>query len=284
MTKGFRFIGRTDERMAALVQQLDPPVPFTLDGFRTRLEEHCHRTIRMISTPMPPGAPSGVWLRTDSTDFLYYEEQTSAFHQAHIVASLAAQLLLAGTAGARISRQLVPDVDVHPQRLLPGARIGDAVSRTEAEAFAFEVLRRSCPFPGDLRARVLLRRMRPLHSALLAAVPPAAHAAGPRSLVGATARLYEAVIEIRDAALALRAHDARGVVATLPTRGSTAETSVQGRKAAIEAAFIQKLDTALSHQERRADPLSVITGRADLNLEASKLIECARHVTSPTGR
>jgi hypothetical protein len=32
-----------------------------------------------------------------------FEEQTSAFHQAHIVASLAASIVLAGTAGATVS-------------------------------------------------------------------------------------------------------------------------------------------------------------------------------------
>ncbi|MGA2829209.1 MAG: DUF6545 domain-containing protein, partial [Streptosporangiaceae bacterium] len=209
--------------MAALIRQLDPPAPFTLDGFRNRLEQHCHRTIRMISTAMPPGAPSGVWLQTDSADFLFYEEQTSAFHQAHIVASLAARILLAGPAGAAVSQQLVPNVDVQSQRLFPGARIGDTVSDSEAEAFAFKILQRSCLFPDNRRAEFLLRHLQPLRSALLAAVPAAAHTAGPGSPAGAVARLYYAVIEIRDAALALRRNGALAVIATVPARRAEGE-------------------------------------------------------------
>jgi hypothetical protein len=266
----------TDERMAALIQQLDPPAPFTLDGFRTWLEQHCRRVIRMMSTTMPPGAPSGVWLQADSADFLFYEEQTSAFHQAHIVASLAARILLAGPAGVAVSQQLIPNVDVQSQRLFLGARIGDAVSHSEAEAFALEVLQRSCPFPGDLQAGLLLRHLQPLRSVLLDAVPTAAHAAGPGSPVGAAARLYYAVIEIRDAALALRRDDALAVTAAFPARGSKEETFTPTLEAAADvASVIRKLDmdVALDQQERSTGAPSLTACPTDLCLEASKLIE-----------
>ena len=166
MSHRFRPFGRTDKHLAACVDQLDPPVPFTMHGLQSRLEQQSGRAVRLLSATMPPGAPSGAWLQTGSTDFLFYEEQTSPFHQAHIVSSLAAHIVLGDNAGGTITRQLVPNVDLPLGRMIPGSQIGDAISRAEAEAFAFEILRRSGQFPGDLQARLLLRRLRPLRFGL----------------------------------------------------------------------------------------------------------------------
>ena len=58
-------------------QKLELPAPFTLAGLRSCLEHYRGRTIRLVPIAMSPGAPSGVWLRSESTDFLFFEEQTS---------------------------------------------------------------------------------------------------------------------------------------------------------------------------------------------------------------
>jgi hypothetical protein len=188
MRKALRATNPAFSRLASLVDELDLPRPFTFEGFRATLEQHCHRRVILAAAAMPPGAPSGVWLRTDPADYLYYEEWTSPFHQAHIAATLAAHLLSANREAERVSHQLV-----------------------EAEAFAFEVLRRTGSFPGALQSRILRRRLHPLRSALLAAVPTAVGDIAAEAPSGATARLYRSVIEIRDAALALRSYGAEQV-------------------------------------------------------------------------
>jgi hypothetical protein len=203
------------------------------------------------------------------------------FHQAHIVVSLAARMLLTGMAGAAVSHQLVPNVGLQPQRLFPGARVGDAVSDSEAEAFAFEILQRSCVFPDDLRAELLLRRLHPLRSALLSASSTAAHAADLKSPVGATARLYYAVVEIRDAALALRRNEAMALSAAFPPQGAEEtcvqteqQTYAQALKAATDfASTIRKpdMDMLLGRQDRSTDGTSLTAGSIDLCREASRL-------------
>lgn len=184
---------RSARNVAALVEELDPPTPFTFEGFRAWLEEHCGRSVLLVPTVMPPCAPSGVWLRTAAVDYLHYEQRTSPFHQAHIVTSLAAHLLL-GPEG--VSRQLVPDLQLQADRPFHGVDISDEVRRFEPEAFAFEILRRSGSFPGALQSRILLRRLQPLQRALPTA------AIDVRAQAGAVRRLHHSVVAIRDAALA----------------------------------------------------------------------------------
>jgi len=196
--------------MAALVEELNPPAPFTLDGFRTWLEERYDRRVLLIATPMPPGGPSGVWLRTDSADYFHYEERTSPFHQAHIVATLAAHLLLAGSEGGGASRYLISALDLQARQPFHGIDIGDSISRSETEALAFEILRRTGSFPGALQSHMLLWRLKPLQSALLAVAPSAAADLGRATPIGVTSRLYRTVIDIRDAALTLVPHSAAG--------------------------------------------------------------------------
>ena len=280
MSHGFRLFGRTDEHLAACVDQFDPPVPFTMHGLQSRLEQHSGRAVRLLSATMPPGAPSGAWLQTGSTDFLFYEEQTSPFHQAHIVSSLAAHIVLGDKAAGRITRQLVPKVDLPLGRMIPGSQIGDAISRAEAEQFAFEVLRRSGLFPGELRARLLLRRLRPLRSALLAAVPSAAQTTiAPGAPRDATFRLYGAVIEIRDAALALGPYSATGTAVTVPAQTSRGEATDQPLGLAALAAFLVRgRDVAAigGPQKRYFDAPRLVSSPADLFLEAVRLSEVSQ--------
>ncbi len=287
MSHGLRLFGRTDKHLAAFAGQLGPPVPFTMHGLQSCLEQHSGRAVRLPSPTMPPGAPSGAWLQTDSTDFLFYEEQTSPFHQAHIVSSLAAHIVMGDKAAGTIASQLVPKVDLPLGRMIPGSQIGDAVSRAEAERFAIEVLRRSGQFPGDLRARRLLRRLRPLRSALLAAVPSAAQTtADPGVPRDATFRLYCAVIEIRDAALALRHDGSPGRAGTASTPDPLRRIADQSLGVAVQAAhLIRGLDREADggRPDRCADVTSLETSRADLRFEAATLAKVSEAFVGQLG-
>jgi len=262
----------------ALAQKLDLPAPFTLDGFRLCLQRQRRRTVHMVAVTMTPGAPSGVWLRSEGSDFLFFEEQTSLFHQAHIVLCLAAHMLAGDGREGRIDRRLVPNVAPSP-RIILGAEIGNAISRSEAEAFAFDVLRRTSPFPSVLQAKCLLRRLRPLHSELLGAVPSAATGPGSEVRADPSSRLYRVVIETRDAALALRHYGAAGVAAATATHGPVGELADQVLEAALDAASLvseSNRRAANYRQRNRQRETSRLTAlRADLRIDAEPLAKAS---------
>jgi hypothetical protein len=195
----------TRRQWAAMVRELAVPAPFEQNEFRARIERHTHRALELIPTVMGPGAPSGTWLRTEGTDYFYYEEQTSPFHQAHIALSLAACVLLGDASGPAVDLRLVSDVSPELARMMLGDATGNPVTHMEAETFAFLALEHARPasYPPSL-ARRALQRLRPLQSALLAAVPEATGAGAFGLWPAASARLHRQVIQIRDVALALR--------------------------------------------------------------------------------
>jgi hypothetical protein len=227
---------------------------------------------------MTPGAPSGVWLRTDAADYLHYEERTSPFHQAHIVATLAAHLLLTDQAGEMVSHQLVPDIHPPADKQFHGAAIGDVISRPEAEAFAFEVLRRTDSFPGALQSRILRRRLHPLRSALLAAVPTAVGDIAAEAPSGATARLYRSVIEIRDAALALRSYGAEQV--TSLSHQAQLKAADLLPPTPVEADSLSRVRAPLNGLNAGYENLLTGDSPADLRAETLALIRAAEAFSS----
>src|SRR5260370_7227077 len=106
---------------------------------------------------MGPDAPSGTWLQTADADYLCYEEQTSPFHQAHIVLSLAGHVLLGEATGQLVDRQLVPGLSPQLVRLMLGDDARSAVTACEAETFAFLALAppRPAPYPPPLHPHAL---------------------------------------------------------------------------------------------------------------------------------
>jgi len=286
MRRRFRH-GRVEHpNLSALARELDLPVPFTLDAFRSCLEKHCQRTIHLVGVTMTPGAPSGVWLRSEDSDFLFFEEQTSVFHQAHIVLCLAAHLLANGGLDGGIDQRLVLNVASPPARMIPEVGIGNAVSPAEAEAFAFQVLRRASPYPGYLQANRLLRRLRPLHSELLAAAPSAVlSGAVPGMRTDRRSRLYRVVIEIRDAALFLRPYGAPGMAAAAATHGPVGEVADDELTAAMEAASLvaeANVRAADGRQDsQRPDTAHLFAPHADLCIDAAALAELSETIVQP---
>ena len=132
------------------------------------------RAIELVPVVTEPGAPSGMWCRTARTDYLYYECQTSPFHQAHILLHLAARLLLSNPSGLTIDPWLVPGLDPQLARLILGSDVEISRSGDEAENLAILALDRVSRRPSGITARRMLRQLQPLHAALLTAVPEAA--------------------------------------------------------------------------------------------------------------
>jgi hypothetical protein len=273
---GHRRVPRAAGSAAAdLARELAVPVPFSMDGLRSRLDRMSDRVVELAPMIMEPGAPSGVWFRTDGADYLCYEAGTSAFHQAHIVVQLAAHTLLAGAAGPTADARLVPDVSPRLAEVMLGDAARSLVSETEAEDFAFRALEGISGFPSGLGARRALRQLRPLRGALLAAVPEAAHRAASGGPAGARSRLYWAVIEIRDAALVLRPYRDRRE-ATVSAAGLAGDELAAAAEAAMLAGAVRARKAGQPVRPAAAGAGYVPVAGGDLRSEAEWLVKVAR--------
>jgi hypothetical protein len=284
---GRRSQDATIRRCAAVARELALPVPFTMDELGTCLERRRRRSVRLLPMVMEPGAPSGVWIGTADTDCLYYEEQTSPFHQAHIVLHLAGQMLLGDGRGPAIDSRLVPSVSQQLIGLMLSGDEQDAATRLEAETFAFLVLRRDHRGPSAPAARRLLRQLRPLHAAAVGAFPEV-HATMPGAPKTARLRLHLMVIEIRDAGLALRPYRdpqvAVAAVAAAQAEGLTGDDLAAAAEAAVLASALR---ARMARRPRASKPWD--TGIAppigpDLADEAYWLARVSRALVRPPGR
>ncbi len=268
------------ERLTRLVRGLGVPVPFDLERFGGWLEARTQRTTRLIPVIMEPDGPTGALIRRREADLLYYEEQTSWFHQAHIVLSLAARLLLPPDGEDGLPQ--IAGVSPRLARLMLGSTPGGTVSRGEAEAFAFLVLDWARPAGPPLVAWRAYRQLRPLRVALGEAVKEI-HTPSLDGLGSSRYRLYRQVIGIRDAALAIKGY--RDLRAASDSTATARAAGLTGGElaAAVEAAA---LVSAVRGKARRrpASPtagsvgLPALGGR-DLRGEAGWLVKVARAFT-----
>jgi hypothetical protein len=225
-------------RCVAVARQLAVPEPFCLGEFRTCLEQHCRRAVRLVPLTTAPGAPSGVWVRARDADYLYYERLTSPFHQAHIVVHLAACMLLGERTGSAVDRRLVPDLSPQFVSLMLGPDTHNPVSHLEAEAFAFLVLDGAGQPPSRPMAMRSLRRLRALHDHVLRAAPEALGTTAVNEVPTLRARLHRSVVEIRDAALALRPYRDANVAAAAAVAAREAGLTGDVAAAEVEAAVL----------------------------------------------
>ena len=261
---------------ATLVTGLSGVAPLS-EKFWSVVRSQSQRAIELVPVDTEPGAPSGTWCRTARTDYLYYECQTSPFHQAHILLHLAARLLLSDQSDLTIDPWLVPDLDPQLVRLILGNDAQVSQPHDEAENIAILALERVNRRPSGITARRMLRQLQPLRAALLAAVPEAAR----RSVQAAPrARLHQVVVEIRDAVLALRpywdSHALDGARRQAEAAGLTGEERAASVEAAVLAAALQgKVADAPAPRTCRADEWQYMPGR-DLLSEAGWLVKVAR--------
>lgn len=226
-------------RCAAAVAGLDVPVPFTLAEFAAALERAGSRTVGLVPVRTDADGLSGAWFRTAAADVITYEAQTSPFLQAHLVAGLAAHIVMGGDDGVLIGPRLAAGLSPELVSRMPGPAAPDPVTGAHSSLFASLVLERAgllaCPAPV---ARRLLRDLRPLGSALRAAVPDAGRIDAPPGARGARARLYRRVIEIRDAMLALRPYQDPAVRPAAVAGARAAGLVGDELDACVEAAII----------------------------------------------
>lgn len=74
-------------RCRDVVRRLDIPHPFTAEELCRRIAAVRNRPLDLLPLPTPtvPGTPSGMWLMTETRDYIFYDSQTSLPHQEHII-------------------------------------------------------------------------------------------------------------------------------------------------------------------------------------------------------
>src|ERR1022692_1976303 len=126
-------------RYAAIIGELDMPVPFDLGQFVARLERERHRPIRLRSFSSGAGVPSGLWIGTADADYIYHETGTTHFHATHIVLHELAHMLLGHqhtAAWDRLISLLAPDVEQALIQLILGRSAYGTAEEREAETLA----------------------------------------------------------------------------------------------------------------------------------------------------
>jgi hypothetical protein len=150
--------GGVKQRCAAAIHEIGIPVPFDLGEFCARLERHRGRSIRLVAVPARLDAPSGLWVSTADTDYIYHPEGISPLHRAHIVLHEISHMLLGHLGGPRdgghLADLLAPDLSDGLARLILGRSSYTSAEEHDAEIMASLLLERAArpaarpPFPA----------------------------------------------------------------------------------------------------------------------------------------
>jgi hypothetical protein len=143
---------REKGRHAAIVRELDIPVPFDVGEFAARLGRQRQRPIRLIPFTSAPGTLCGLWVSTADADYVYHEEGTTPFHISCIVLHEVSHMLL-GHYGPPDQQDLAslvaPAVDPSLARLILGRSAYTTPQEREAETLASRILDRATVWPGS---------------------------------------------------------------------------------------------------------------------------------------
>jgi hypothetical protein len=80
-----RIHARCRRRVDALLRHTGVPHPWDINQFLDRLERHRGRDIDLCALAWGPGVGCGAWLPRPDHDVIAYAENTSPFHQDHII-------------------------------------------------------------------------------------------------------------------------------------------------------------------------------------------------------
>lgn len=133
----------TQERHAAVIGELDVPVPFDPARFVAHLERQRQRPIYLRPFNFGPGSPCGLWIGTADADYIFHETSTTPFHATHIAVHELAHMLLGHDdtdAWDELIALLAPDVDEALIQLILGRSAYGTEREQEAETLASLVL------------------------------------------------------------------------------------------------------------------------------------------------
>ena len=100
---------RCEERL----REIELPAPFSATSFCESLAERRDRPILLLPITAREG-PFGLWAATRDTDYIFYESETSHWHQEHIILHEACHLLWdherSLVSDEEVMRMLLPDL------------------------------------------------------------------------------------------------------------------------------------------------------------------------------
>ena len=146
------------KRCEARLRQLDLPNPFDVQSFCERLAARRGRPILLYPARSESG-PYGLWVAGPSLDVVFYEEETSALHQDHIILHELCHILCGHQpvplSDAELARLLCPHLDpATVQQVLNRASYSTDEER-EAELLASLILRQTVGGPPRPETRLL---------------------------------------------------------------------------------------------------------------------------------
>jgi len=122
-------------RHAAIVRDLQTPVPFDLGQFVAGLERQRNRPIWLRPFNSGPGCPCGLWIGTAEADHIYHEAGTTPFYATQIALHEIAHMLLEHQHMAswdQLISLLAPDVDQALIQLILGRSAYSTAEEREA--------------------------------------------------------------------------------------------------------------------------------------------------------
>ncbi len=74
-------------RCQKIVETLDLPQNFSAELFCAKLANQRGRPIVLMPLPIPtsPELPTGMWYASETTDYIFFDSQTSQYHREHII-------------------------------------------------------------------------------------------------------------------------------------------------------------------------------------------------------
>jgi hypothetical protein len=139
--------------MRAMARQLDLPPMSTVEELCATVADRAGRPVRLVPRRMRVGEPSGFVERRADTDVIYFEQETSSLHQAHIICHELAHLLCGHLAEAPAADEEttpaeLPTIDADMIRLILGRSHYDDAAEEEAEILGAELTRTLVLAPG----------------------------------------------------------------------------------------------------------------------------------------
>lgn len=135
---------RLHRRCKQVIGGLPLPDPFSVSELCARLAVDRGRPLdlRPLPTPTVPDMPTGIWLATQSADYVLYDAQTSPLHQEHIILHEIGHLVCDHRSD-RGDHQLYRQIDLADaesiRQALPRSRYSD-LQEQEAEMIATLIL------------------------------------------------------------------------------------------------------------------------------------------------
>lgn len=122
--------------------------PLKVEGLCRLLGKHRGRSIHLLAHRFPTHDPSGLWLATDTADYIFYQQETSTVHQNHIITHEVGHIL-AGHRGSEMSGEILEGMMPHlspdaVRRMLQRTTYQEEQER-EAELFASIIMEFSLP-------------------------------------------------------------------------------------------------------------------------------------------